>query len=91
MLISSVLQTNIAGQLVSFMVDSVQLLQPSEVDTVKSCLKLMMYLTTLAGHMASRKRTAPTPLTHEESPAEASKCRVLGRHPAADVMPELNS
>ena len=36
------------------MVDSVQLLQQSEVDTVKSCLKRLLDLTTLAGHMASR-------------------------------------
>ena len=88
-LISSVLQINSAGQPVSFMVDSVQLLQPSEVDTVKSCLKRMLYLTTLAGHMTSRKRTAPASLTHEESPAKASKCRALGRHPTATPVPEF--
>ena len=88
-LISSVLQANSAGQPSSFMIDSVQLLQPSEVDAVKSCLKRMLYLTTLAGHMASRKRTAPASLTHEESPAKASKCRALGRHPTATPVPEF--
>ena len=88
-LISSVLQASSAGQPSSFMIDSVQLLQPSEVDAVKSCLKRMLYLTTLAGHMASRKRTAPASLTHEESPAKASKCRALGRHPTATPVPEF--
>ena len=62
------------------MVDSVQLLQPAEADAVKVCLKRMLYLTTLAGHMATRKQ-------HEESPAKASKCRVLGRHPTAAPVP----
>ena len=89
-LISSVLQASSAGQPASFMVDSVQLLQPSEVGTVKSCLKRMLFLTTLAGHMASRKRDAPASLTHEESPAKASKCRVLGRHPTAAPVPEFS-
>ena len=62
----------------------------AEVDAVKSCLKRMLYLTTLAGHMASRKRTAPASLTHEESPARASKCRALGRHPTATPVPEFS-
>jgi len=88
-LISSVLQVSSAEQPASFMVDSVQLLQPAEADAVKVCLKRMLYLTTLAGQMATRKRTAPVPLTHEESPAKASKCRVLGRHPTAAPVPEF--
>jgi len=88
-LISSVLQVSSAEQPASFMVDSVQLLQPAEVDTVKVCLKRMLFLTTLAGHMASRKRTSSVPLTHEESPAKAAKCRVLGRHPTAAPVPEF--
>ena len=88
-LISAVLQMSSAGQPESFMVDSVQLLQPAEVDAVKVCLKRMLYLTTLASHMASRKRITPVPSTFEESPAKASKCRALGRHPTAAPVPEF--
>ena len=57
-LISSILQESSAGQPASFMVDSVQLLQQTEVDAVKVCLKRMLFLNTLAGHMSSRKRAA---------------------------------
>ena len=71
------------------MVDSVQLLQQTEVDAVKGCLKRMLFLTTLAGHMSSRKRSASEPTTNEESPAKAAKCRVLGRHPTAAPVPEF--
>ena len=71
------------------MVDSVQLLQQTEVDAVKSCLKRMLFLTTLAGHISSRKRPASEPATNEESPAKAAKCRILGRHPAAAPVPEF--
>jgi hypothetical protein len=88
-LISSVLQVSSAGQPSSFMVDSVQLLQPAEVEAVKGCLKRMLFLTTLASHMSSRKRIASVPLTQEESPAKAAKCRVLGRHPTAAPVPEF--
>ena len=86
-LISSMLQESSAEQPASFMVDSVQLLQQTEVDAVKGCLKRMLFLTTLAGHMSSRKRAASEPTTTEESPAKAAKCRVLGRHPTAAPVP----
>ena len=88
-LISSVLQESSAGHPASFMVESVQLLQPSEVVAVKVCLERMMFLTTLAGHLASRQRTSSGHLTHEESPATDSKCRALGRHPIAAPVPEF--
>ena len=88
-LMSSVLQESSAGHPASFMVESVQLLQPSEVDAVKTCLKRMMVPTTLAGHMASRKRTSSGHLTHGESPTKASKRRALGRHPTAAPVPEF--
>ena len=88
-LISSVLQAGSAEQPASFMVDSVQLLQPTEVDSVKGCLKRMLFLTTLAGHMSSRKRAASEPTTDQESPTKAAKCRVLGRHPTAAPVPEF--
>ena len=71
------------------MVDSVRLLQQTEVDAVKGCLKRML-LTALAGHMSSRKRAASEPTTNEESPAKAAKCRVLGRHPTAAPVPEFS-
>lgn len=51
-LISSVLQASSAGQPASFAVDSVQLLQQTEVDAAKGCLKRMLFLTMLAGHAA---------------------------------------
>ena len=89
-LISSVLQMSSAGQPVSFMVDSVQLLQPAEVDAVKNCLKRLLFLTSLAGHMASRKRSASMPATFEESPSKAAKCRSLGRHPTAAPVPQYS-
>jgi hypothetical protein len=89
-LISSVLQSSNAEQPASFMVDSVQLLQQTEVDAVKICLKRMLFLTTLAGHMSSRKRAASEPTKNEESPAKAAKCRVLGRHPTAAPVPEFH-
>ena len=60
-LISSVLRVSSAEQPASFMVDSVQFLQPAEVDAVKVCLKRLRFLTTLAGHMK-----------HEASPVKAS-------------------
>jgi hypothetical protein len=88
-LISSVLQTSSAEQSASFMVDSVQLLQPGEVDEVKRCLKRMVFFTTLAGHMASRKRASLVAVTEGESPAKAAKCRELGRHPTAALVPEF--
>ena len=88
-LISSILQESSAGQPASFMVDSAQLLQQTEVDAVKVCLKRMLFLATLAGHMSSRKRAASEPTTNEESPAKAAKCRVLGRHPTAAPVPEF--
>jgi hypothetical protein len=87
-LISAVLQVAGAGQPGSFMVDSVQLLQPAEVDAVKDCLKRLLFLTSLAGHMASRKRNASMSSTIEESPTKASKCRSLGRHPTAALVPQ---
>ncbi len=89
-LISSVLEVGSAGQPVSFMVDSVQLLQPAEVDAVKNCLKRLLFLTSLAGHMASRKRNASTSATVEESPTKAPKCRSLGRHPTAEPVPQYS-
>jgi hypothetical protein len=87
-LISAVLQVAGAGQPGSFMVDSVQLLQPAEVDAVKDCLKRLLFLTSLAGHMASRKRNASMSSTIEESPTKAAKCRSLGRHPTAALVPQ---
>ena len=89
-LISSILQESSAGQPASFMVDSVQLLQQTEVDAVKICLKRMLFLTTLAGHMSSRKRAASELTTNNKSPAKAAKCRVLGRHPTAAPVPEFS-
>ena len=89
-LISSMLQESTAEQPASFMVDSVQLLQQTEVDAVKVCLKRMLFLTTLAGHMSSRKRDASESTTNTESPAKAAKCRVLGRHPTAAPVPEFH-
>jgi hypothetical protein len=89
-MISAVLQTSSAEQSAAFMVDSVQLLQPGEVDAVKRCLKRLMFLTTLAGHMASRKRASLVAVTEDESPAKAGKCRELGRHPTAAPVPEFS-
>ncbi len=71
------------------MVDSVQPLQPEEVDAVNVSLKRLIYLTALAGHMSFRNRTASCPLKHKESPAKAAKCRALGRHPTAAPVPEF--
>ena len=88
-LISSVLQASSAGQPASFMVDSAQLLQQTEVAAVKVCLKRMLFLATLAGHMSSRKRAASGLTTGQSSPATAAKCRKLGRHPTAAVVPEF--
>ena len=72
------------------MVDSVQLLHQAEVEAVKICLKRMLFLTTLAGHMSSRKRAASELTTNNESPAKAAKYRVLGRHPTAPSVPEFS-
>ena len=89
-LISSMLQSSSAEQPASFMVDSVQLLQQHEVDAVKSCFKRMLFLTTLAGHMSSRKRAASDLRSHEEGSANAAKCRALGRHPTAAPVPQFS-
>ena len=89
-LISSVLQVSGAGQPGSFMVDSVQLLQPAEIDAVKDCLKRLVCFTSLAAHMASRKRNASMSSTVEESPTKAAKCRTLGRHPTAAPVPQYS-
>ena len=89
-LISSVLQVSGAGQPGSFMVDSVQLLQPAEIDAVKDCLKRLVFFTSLAAHMASRKRNASMSSTVEESPTKAAKCRTLGRHPTAAPVPQYS-
>ena len=72
------------------MVDSVHLLQQTDVDAVMGCLKRMLFLTALAGHMSYRKRAASQPATNEESSGKAAKCRALGRHPTATAIPEFS-
>ena len=84
-LISSVLKERSAEQPACFMVESVQLLQQDEVDKAK-----VFILTALTAPLSSRKRSASSPLTHDESPAKAAKCRVLGRHPASTSLPEFS-
>ena len=71
------------------MMDSAQLLHQMEVDAVKVSLKRLLYLTTLASHMSSRKRPASEPTNDKESPTKAAKCRALGRHPTAAPVPEF--
>jgi hypothetical protein len=39
--------------------------------------------------MASRKRASLVAVTEGESPAKAAKCRELGRHPTAALVPEF--
>ena len=72
-LISSVLQESSAGQPACFMVDSVQLLTPTDVDKVKPCLKRLLYLTTLAGHMASMGKDWASFLNKRREPGEGAE------------------
>ena len=88
-LISSVLQESSAEQPASFIMDSAQLLHQTEVNEVKVCLKRLLYLTVLAGHMSSKKRSASEPTNDKESPTKAAKCRALGRHPTGAPVPEF--
>ncbi len=74
-LISSFLPDSSADAPVLYMVDSVQLLQQSEVEGVKVALKHLLFLTVLARHMSSRKTTSPLP-TNEESPAKTFRMSV---------------
>ena len=62
------------------MVESVQLLKADEADKAKVSMKRLLYLTALTAPLSSRKRNASNPLTHDESPAKAAKCRALGKH-----------
>jgi len=90
--ISSVLATNSdsnppgAGQ-PAFLVESVQLLQPSEVDRCRAVMRKMIYFTAIAGQLASRKRDHEG-WTDDESPAKAAACRSLGRHPTGPGLPD---
>jgi hypothetical protein len=81
--------TDSAGQSVkSLLVDSVQLLTPVEAECVKSMLSKMMYYGALAGQVSRTRERENDPWDKEESPAKASKCRILGRSPTGPALPD---
>ena len=91
-LISDVLQASTAEKPASFMVDSVQLLSAEEAQRAVPVLKQFIHFTCLAhkGGQNARKRSSAY-WTESESPANAAKCRLLGRSPTGEVLPEYSS
>ena len=70
----------------SLLVEDVQLLAPTEAEALKPKLSKMFYFAALSGQV-SRKRERE-PWSPEQNPAKASTCRVLGRSPTGDPLPD---
>ena len=70
----------------SLLVEDVHLLSPTEAEALKPKLSKMFYFAALSGQV-SRKRERE-PWSPEQNPAKASTCRVLGRSPTGDPLPD---
>ena len=70
----------------SLLVEDVHLLAPTEAEALKPKLSQMFYFAALSGQV-SRKRERE-PWSPEQNPAKASTCRVLGRSPTGDPLPD---
>ena len=71
----------------NFLTTSVQLLDTSQAEAIKSVMKRMIYFATLAAQMSSRKRSFEN-WTKDEHPATTTSCRALGRSPTGPTLDE---
>ena len=71
------------------LVDNVNLLSLQEAEALKPIFSKMLYFAALTGQV-SRKREHE-PWSPDESPAKASRCRVLSRSPAGPALPDYSS
>ena len=75
-----------AQPVTSLLVDTVQLLTPSEAETLRPVLNKMIYFAPAASQIPKKKGLEPW--TAQENPAKASKCRHLGRSPTGPALPD---
>ena len=71
----------------SLVVESLQPLSETEATSMRSVFRQLIYFSTLASQMLTRKRQADS-WTDEDSPAKAKVCRKLGRSPTGQELPE---
>ena len=70
------------------LVDDVLLLTPEQAKALRPMLMKMLYFAALAGQI-SRKRQRE-PWTAKENPADAARCRILGRSPTGPELPDYS-
>ena len=73
----------------NLLTDSVQQLDASQAEALKSVMGQMITFATLAAQMSSRKRPLEN-WTEEEHPATTSPCRALGRSPTGPKLAEYS-
>ena len=71
----------------SLVVESLQPLSETEATSMRSAFRQLIYFSTLASQMLTRKRQTES-WTDEDSPAKAKACRKLGRSPTGQELPE---
>ena len=70
----------------SLLVEDVQFLAPAEAEALKPKLNKMFYFAALAGQVSGKRDREPW--SPEQNPARASTCRVLGRSPTGEALPD---
>ena len=75
----------VAQPVKELLVDNVQLLTTEEAEAFKPILCKMFYFAALAGQITRKRENE---WSAEESPAKASRCRVLGRSPTGPSLPD---
>jgi len=78
-----------ADEPVNFIVDSIMLLPRDDVPKVVASMKKLLYYTAAATQINTRKRARD--FDEQFSPATASKCRSLSRHPTGPELPDYKS
>ena len=76
-------------RVLNLLTNSVQQLDASQAEAMKSVMGRMIYFATLAAQMSSRKRPLEN-WSEEEHPATTSPCRVLGRSPTGPKLAEYS-
>ena len=90
--ITSVLEAPIGSAeqpVLNLLTDSVQQLDASQAEALKSVMGQFITFATVAAQMSSRKRPLDN-WTEEEHPATTSPCRVLGRSPTGPKLAEYS-
>ena len=78
-----------AQPVLNLLTNSVQQLDASQAEAMKSVMGRMIYFATLAAQMSSRKRSFEN-WTEGEPPATTSACRALGRSPTGPKLAEYS-